>query len=139
MNAEYWGAIDQIIRTGHWITDQVGIELKSYGITEPQYNVLRTLRIKRGEPITVQKIQEKMVQRSSNVTRLIDKLQAKGLVSRVECPTNRRRMDITITLQGLDLLEKLDEKVKSLHQPMTDNLSTEEAQTLKQLIIKLKG
>ena len=139
MNIDYWGAIDQIIRTGHWMTDQVSVVLKPYGITEPQYNVLRTLRVKRGEPITVQKIQEKMVQRSSNVTRLIDKLQDKGLVNREECPTNRRRMDITITLQGLDLLEKLDEQVKQFHIPMTENLSNDEAQILKQLIIKLKG
>ena len=89
--------------------------------------------------LRIQKIQEKMVQRSSNVTRLIDKLQEKGLVNREECASNRRKMDITITLQGLDLLEKLDEKVKDFHVPMTNNLTTEEAQTLKQLIIKLKG
>lgn len=139
MNVDYWGAIDQIIRTGHMITDKVAVELKPFGITEPQYNVLRTLRMKRGEPISAQKIQDKMVQRSSNVTRLIDKLQARGLVVRKECPTNRRKMDISITDEGIELLERLDEKVRDIHRPMTDNLTTEEARTLKQLILKLKG
>lgn len=139
MNQEYLGAIDQLIRTGHWITDQVSLELKEFGITEPQYNVLRILRVKKGNPVTVQKIQSRMVQRSSNVTRLIDKLLDKNLVSRKECPENRRKMDITITQSGLDLLEKLDEKVVSFYQPMSKNLNTDESRTLKELIIKLKG
>ena len=139
MNQEYLGAIDQLIRTGHWIMDQVSLELKEFGITEPQYNVLRILRVKKGNPVTVQKIQSRMVQRSSNVTRLIDKLLDKNLVSRKECPENRRKMDITITQSGLDLLEKLDEKVVSFYQPMSKNLNTDESRTLKELIIKLKG
>ena len=139
MNQDYLSAIDQIIRTGHWITDQVSVELKEYGMTEPQYNVLRILKVRNGEPITVQKIQEKMVQRSSNVTRIIDKLLDKELVNRVECPSNRRKMDITITQTGEELLKKLNQKVISFHQPMAKNLTSEEAQKLRQLIIKLKG
>lgn len=139
MNQDYLSAIDQIIRTGHWITDQVSVELKDFDISEPQYNVLRVLKVRGGEPITVQKIQEKMVQRTSNVTRIIDKLIEKGLANRVECPSNRRKMDITITKKGEELLGELNEKVIAFHQPMSKNLSTEEAQTLKNLILKLKG
>ncbi|MEQ9402423.1 MAG: MarR family transcriptional regulator [Cyclobacteriaceae bacterium] len=139
MNQDYLGAIDQIIRTGHWITDQVSAELKEFDISEPQYNVLRVLKVRSGEPITVQKIQDKMVQRTSNVTRIIDKLLDKGLVNRKECPSNRRKMDITITAMGEELLSQLNAKVIDFHQPMSKNLSTEEAQQLKSLIIKLKG
>ena len=90
MDNQYFQAIFQIIRTGHWITDQVSRELKEFGITEPQYNVLRILRGAKGEPLTVQRILKSMVQRSSNITRIVDKLLAKGYVNRQECPSNRR-------------------------------------------------
>lgn len=139
MNQDYLSAIDQIIRTGHWITDQVSVELKEFEISEPQYNVLRILKVRNGEPIAVQKIQDKMVQRTSNVTRIIDKLLDKGLVNRFECPSNRRKMDITITKKGEELLDELSKKVIAFHQPMAKNLTADEAQTLKKLIIKLKS
>lgn len=139
MNKEYFFAIGQIIRTGHWITDQVNTALKGFDISEPQYNVLRVLNVRGGKPITVQQIQTKMVQRTSNVTRIIDKLLDKGLVERHECPTNRRKMDITITKNGEDLLVELDKKVQAFHAPMSNNLTAEEAKTLTELIIKLKA
>ncbi|MBD0402768.1 MarR family winged helix-turn-helix transcriptional regulator [Flammeovirga sp. EKP202] len=136
---KYYKAIHQIIVTGHWITDQVGKDLKEYGITEPQFNVLRILKGQKGDPITVQEIQERMVQRSSNVTRIVDKLLDKELVNRQECPTNRRKMDITITQKGLEELEKLDDKVGHFHDQFQGNLSEEELETLATLIKKLKG
>lgn len=136
---DFYQAIHQIIRTGHWITDQVSIELKEYDITEPQFNVLRILRGRKEAPITVQEIQEKMVQRTSNVTRIIDKLMVKKLVDRKECPSNRRKMDITITQKGKEFLKTLDKKVQAFHAPMKGNLSDEELNQLKSLIIKLKG
>ena len=132
-------AVHQLIRTGNWITDKVSRDLKEFGISEPQFNVLRILRGRKGVPIAVQNIQEKMVQRSSNVTRIIDKLLTKGLVSRKECPSNRRRMDITITNSGEALLLQLDKRVEESHQPMSKNLNTEECRQLENLIIKLKG
>jgi DNA-binding MarR family transcriptional regulator len=139
MNQDYLSAIDQLIRTGHWITDQVSAELKEFDISEPQFNVLRVLKVRGGHPITVQKIQEKMVQRTSNVTRIIDKLVEKDLVTRQECTTNRRKMDIAITKKGEELLAEMNKKVIDFHQPLSKNLTTEDAQLLKNLIIKLKS
>lgn len=139
MKKTYFAAIHEIITTGHWITDQVGLELKADGITEPQYNVLRILAATENSPITVQEILEQMVQRSSNITRIVDKLVTKGLVIRKECPSNRRKMDISITPTGCDLLHTLDEKVRSFHRPFMENLSTEELEQLRHLIIKLKS
>ncbi len=135
----YYEAIIEIIRTGHWITDQVAVELKEFDISEPQFNVLRILKGRKGEPISVQEIQCEMVQRSSNVTRIIDKLLSKGLVERRECSSNRRKMDITITDKGADLLKKLNKKVNDFHKPMINNLTEQEAAQLKNLIRKLKG
>jgi len=139
INSNYLRAIYQIIRTGHWITDMVSQELKEFGITEPQFNVLRILHGRKGLPITVQEIQQKMVQRTSNVTRIVDKLLDKGLVDRRECPLNRRKMDITITAEGIKMLAILSQKLYQYHGPMAQNLTGEEAQTITKLIIKLKG
>ena len=135
----YFKTVHEIIRTGHWITDSVSKELKEFGIYEPQYNVLRILRGAKGKPISVNTILENMVQRSSNVTRIVDKLAAKGLVERTLSAEDRRKMDIIITKNGMELLKKLDKKVEDFHKPMMNNLSDEEADTLKQLIKKLKG
>ena len=139
VNSDYLKAVYQIIKTGHWITDMVSQELKEYGITEPQFNVLRILQGQKGNPITVQEIQERMVQRNSNVTRIIDKLKNKGLVDRKECPRNRRKMDITITERGKELLVPLGRKVYQFYGPMAKNLSEQEAREITRLILKLKG
>lgn len=131
-------AIHEIIRTGHLFTDSVSKELKEFDIYEPQFNVLRILRGAKGKPISVNTILDKMLQRSSNVTRIVDKLIQKGLVERTLCEHDRRKMDIIITKAGLDLLEKLDKKVYDFHEPMLNNLDANEAESLKKLIIKLK-
>jgi DNA-binding MarR family transcriptional regulator len=139
MKNQYYHTVYSIITTGHWITNQISIELKEFGITEPQFNVLRILRGAKGEPVSVQSILERMVQKSSNVTRIIDKLLLKKLAERKECPSNRRKMDITITKVGLDLLKNLDKKVAAFHEPMKNNLDQDELETLEYLIRKLKA
>ena len=135
---KYYKTVNKIIKTGHWITDSISQEIKSYGATEPQYNVLRILS-DRDKPTSVMEITEGMVQRSSNVTRIIDKLLDKKFVIRKECSTNRRKMDISITDDGRDFLKKLDKKVHAFHYPMMDNLSGKEADALRFLIEKMKG
>ncbi|MEM6377584.1 MAG: MarR family transcriptional regulator, partial [Bacteroidota bacterium] len=70
MNKVYFQAIYEIITTGHWITDEVTKTLKEFGVTEPQYNVLKILKGAKGEPLTVGGILDNMVQRSSNITRI---------------------------------------------------------------------
>jgi DNA-binding MarR family transcriptional regulator len=135
----YYETIYEIIRTGHWITDSVSKKLKEFDIYEPQFNVLRILRGAKGKPVSVSTILESMVQRSSNVTRIVDKLEAKDLVERTLSAEDRRKMDIIITKEGLELLKKLDKKVADFHKPMMNNLSDEELDTLKQLIRKIKG
>lgn len=138
MNKEYYEAIHSIIVTGHWITDQVSKELKIIGITEPQYNVLRILAAADGGPLTVEEILRGMVQRSSNITRIVDKLVAKDYVQRKECPTNRRKMDIDLTKAGRVILKKCDKTVYAFHEPMIENLNKKELKTLRALITKIK-
>ncbi len=139
MSNNYYEAAYELIKTGHWITDEVSRALKEHDIYEPQFNVLRILRGAKGQPVSVNTILEKMIQRSSNVTRIVDKLTQKGLVERALCSEDRRKMDIIITEKGLELLKILDKKVHALHKPMMNNLTDDEAKILKQLILKFKG
>lgn len=135
---DYFSTIHKIIVTGHWYTEQISKELKEFGITEPQYNVLRILKVADGQPRTVQEIQAGMVQKSSNVTRIVDKLLSKEYVDRKECAENRRKMDITLTEKGAEFLKELDKKVYAFHAPLTEKLNKAELNTLHSLIVKLK-
>ena len=137
-NQAYYSAIHQLITAGHWITDSVSSQLKPHDISEPQYNVLRVLKAANNKPMAVEQISQQMVQRSSNVTRIIDKLVAKGMATRQECQTNRRKMDIGLTAQGSDFLEMLDREVAEFHKPLINKLNTEELVTLARLIQKLR-
>jgi len=135
--SNYRKAILSIIRSGHRLTDEVSLALKEYEISEPQFNVMRILRGAKGQPYTVQDISARMIQRSSNVTRIIDKLLKRGFVERRECASNRRKMDILITSKGLQYLKKLDKKLNSFHKNYKNNLSEKEQKTLCKLIHKL--
>jgi len=139
MNKAYFETTLELIRTGHWLTDSISRELKDYGIYEPQFNVLRILKGAKGKPLSVNTILDRMIQKSSNVTRIIDKLEAKKLVERTLCIKDRRKMDILITEKGSELLKLLNKKVAQFHETMEHNLSLKELETLQTLIIKLKG
>src|SRR5690606_4382599 len=78
--------------------------LKTYDISEPQFNVLRILRGQNGSPVNLKDVQQRMVHRTSNTTRLVDKLIEKNLVERVIPKENRRIVEISITKKGLGLL-----------------------------------
>ncbi len=137
MNELHYRALHGLIRAGHRVTDEVSIRLKVLGATEPQYNVLRILNGAKGKPLSVQEISERMVQRSSNVTRIIDKLVAQNRVVRQECPENRRKMDIVITKVGQAYLKKLDKVVVAYHQEFDGRLDTAEYEQLVTLLNKL--
>lgn len=97
-----------IIFTGNWIAQQQTELLKPFDLTVQQYNVLRILRGQQGKPITVLGITERMLDRMSNASRLVDKLLEKELVQRMECPNDRRAVDILILPKGLELLKAID-------------------------------
>jgi DNA-binding MarR family transcriptional regulator len=111
--------------------------MKPYDLSGEQYNVLRILRGQKG-PANMFVIQERMLAKSSNTTRLIDKLLAKGLVTREVCPENRRKMEIEITPQGLALLEELDPKVDAYENCFTTNMTDAEMIQLNHLLEKFR-
>ena len=107
----YFQAMINIMYTGHWLTDHINSVLKPFGISEPQYNVLRILEDVDDTLLAQQEIQALMIQKSSNVSRIIDKLIEKNYVNRSICQTNRRKMDICLTIEGKKFLKKASKEV----------------------------
>lgn len=95
--------------TNNWLCDSQMRLLKPFGLTLPQYNVLRILRGQHPNPVRINDISERMLDKMSNASRLVDKLVLKKLVIRTECPTDRRAVDVLIADKGLSLLRKIDE------------------------------
>lgn len=128
-----------IMYTQNVLADNFNDILKPYELSPEQFNVLRILRGQKGKPANMHLIQERMISRTSNTTRLVDKLLAKGLVMRKVCSENRRKMDITITEKGLDLLNELDPKVEGQETEYSRNLSGNELEQLNSLLEKYRG
>lgn len=128
-----------IMFTGVWLQQKMGQLLKPFDITEPQYNVLRILRGQQGEAMNLYEIQNRMIQKMSNVSRLIDKLVAKKLVTRKECRENRRRVDIAITQKGLDLLDSVEPYIEPFFKVLNQNISKEEARQIGDLLDKMRN
>ncbi|WP_420572349.1 MarR family winged helix-turn-helix transcriptional regulator [Kordia sp.] len=112
---------------------------KQYDISAQQFNVLRILRGQKGKPANLATIQERMIHKNSNTTRLIDKLIKKEFVKRSVCPDNRRKIEIIITQHGLELLNTIDPKLNDLEESIIQPLTTTEAETLNILLEKLRG
>ncbi|MBS4038993.1 MAG: MarR family transcriptional regulator [Flavobacteriales bacterium] len=111
---------------------------KKYEITLEQFNVLRILRGQKKQPINMGEIQERMVARSSNSTRIVDKLVEKKLVDRRICPNNKRKMEIVITNQGLEKLSKIDPEIEEMEKQLSKNLSLGELLHLNELLTKYR-
>ena len=127
-----------IIYTKNIISDKFNELLKPFEISEEQYNVLRILRGQKGIPCNMFTIQERMLAKTSNTTRLVDKLLLKEFVNRAICPENRRKMEISITQKGLNILSELDSSVVQHEQLFSDNLSKEELIQLNKLLEKYR-
>ena len=127
-----------IMFTGNWGNEKATDFFKQYDLTSPQFNILRILRGQKGKAINLQDVQERMISKMSNTTRLIEKLRLKKFVTRVQCEENRRKIEIRITKDGLKLLDKIDKTISEHEEKMTENLTKEEAITLNELLNKLR-
>ncbi|MFV8328002.1 MarR family winged helix-turn-helix transcriptional regulator [Flavobacterium sp. ZS1P14] len=128
-----------ILYTQNVITDNFNEILKPYDISGEQYNVLRILRGQKGNPANMCLIQERMLARTSNTTRLVDKLLLKNFVTRNVCPENRRKIEVQITQKGLDILTELDPKVIEHEEFFSKKLNNEELVQLNHLLEKYRN
>lgn len=127
-----------VFMTNTVFKDELQSVLKPFDLSLEQFNVLRILRGQKGKAINLQDIQERMVNKMSNTTRLVDKLILKDHVERFTCKKNRRKVEIFITNQGLDLLKLLDTLIETSETELTNNLSNTELIQLNQLLNKLR-
>ncbi|SNC67141.1 DNA-binding transcriptional regulator, MarR family [Hymenobacter gelipurpurascens] len=133
----YQKAYINLVFTAGWLQLQQSAQFKEYNLTSPQFNILRILRGQHPKPSTVNMLIERMLDKTSNASRIVDKLEAKALVTRKVCPSNRRAVDIRITEQGLALLTQLDQ-ILSSQQLGLGNLTSEEAAQLSNLLDKIR-
>ncbi len=135
---EYQRAMLNIIFTGNWLEVWTTQVLKQYDLSSQQFNVLRILRGSSPRPLNLLDIQERMMDRMSNATRLVEKLRQKGLLTRKQCDSNRRKVEIEITEKGQALLKELDPVMEKNHLELTKKLTVAEVNTINELLDKLR-
>ncbi len=126
-----------LIYTTNWLTAKQDSLFKDSDVTVQQYNVLRILRGQYPNPCNIKLIKERMLDRMSDASRIVDKLFTKKLLLRTECPNDRRSVDIIITEKGLELLKSLD-YIDELSKENVKSLSDDEIDTLNNLLDKLR-
>ncbi|MCB2377744.1 MarR family transcriptional regulator [Hymenobacter sp. BT635] len=134
---EYQKGYINLIYTAGWLQQQQAAAFREFDLTLPQFNILRILRGQHPKPATVNLLIERMLDKTSNASRIVDKLEAKGLVTRTVCPSNRRAVDIRITEAALELLLRMDTEVLS-KQHNLQTLTVEEAVQLNALLDKIR-
>lgn len=135
--SEYQKATINILFTASWINNYNLQYLKPHGITGPQYNVLRILRGRLPELATINTIADRMIDPSSNASRIVDKLVEKGLAERIQHKEDKRIVNVAITEKGLEVLRTIDPAFEQIEKTRL-GLNEEEAQMLNTLLDKIR-
>ncbi len=136
----YEKAIINLTYTAGWLEVRQAAAFKPFGLTLPQFNVLRILRGQHPRPATVALLIDRMLDKTSNASRIVDRLVDKQLVTRTVCPSNRRAVDIRITEAGLALLSRLEtDNVLEPTRLGMGRFSEEELQHLNELLDKMRA
>lgn len=136
--SEYQRAHVNVVFTANWLQSRLTQRFKAYRLTLPQFNVLRILRGQQPKPATIQLLTQRMLDKTSNASRIVDKLEMKGLVTRTVNSLDRRLVDVMITEAGLALLHRID-VADDLHNLGLENLLPEEAKLLNDLLDRIRG
>ena len=126
-----------ILITSGWLKNEIKYFLDDFGITQQQFNILRILRGARGEPMSTNEISDRMIDKKSDASRIVDRLITKKLVWKQPCPHDARRIQVFIAEEGLKLLEDIDQKLTKLD-AIFKNITQEEAITLNSLLEKIR-
>lgn len=126
-----------LMYTTNWVTGVMQDVFKSYGITNQQYNILRILRGSNPTPCTIQTLKDRMLDKQPDVSRLVDRLQSKGLLGRTVNPDDRRKMNVVITEAGLDLLAEMDPAVNKFEE-LFSSLADNEVDSLNTLLDQVR-
>lgn len=132
----YHRAAVNLMFSANWMQQQMKALFKPHGITMQQYNVLRILR-GAGEPISTSVIRDRLIDKMADTSRMVDRLNHKGLVIRKECPHDKRLVDISLSDKGYSLLAQMDNLNRELDKILS-NLTEEEAELLNKLLDKVR-
>jgi DNA-binding MarR family transcriptional regulator len=135
--SEFHKAALNIIYTSNWLTSKHSANLKPHDITQQQFNILRILRGQHPHPASIKLLKERMMDKMSDASRLVEKLRLKGLLERKICKADRRNVDVIITQKGLDLLASLDHLDDNFKEIIA--LDSNEVEQLNELLDKLRG
>ncbi|MCA4895606.1 MAG: MarR family transcriptional regulator [Cytophagales bacterium] len=127
-----------LLYTAAWLDDRNKNFFKEYGITNQQFNILRILRGQLPNKISGAEIKNRMLDKNSDVSRLLDRLVLKKLVTKNQCPKDKRAVDVLITEPGLALLKKIDGKMDE-NDLAVFHLTKTEATQLSDLLDKCRG
>ena len=127
-----------IIYTYHWLTDQIRKFLAEEDITLQQFNILRILRGSDPKPLSTLTIRDRMLDKMSDTSRIVDRMVLKGYVEKRVCSSDKRLVDVSITKEGKKLLQRIDTKDASMTGIMS-NLKDDELRKLSNLLDKLRG
>jgi DNA-binding MarR family transcriptional regulator len=136
--SEYHKAILNILYTHNYLVTHMTEVFKEYDITRQQYNVLRILRGQFPGHASVNLIKDRMLDKMSDTSRIVERLRLKGFISRTDCQKDKRSVEIRITSGGLELLDRMDERVNQFER-LLQNLSVAETRELNLLLDKLRG
>jgi len=136
--SEFQKLVINVQFTSGWLHNLNTLRLKPFGVTPEQFNVLRILRGSHPKPLMLADITARMIDKSSNATRLVEKLRVKGFVKREICADNRRQVDIYITAKGLDHLARMDKEMDAFHHSLR-TITKAEATELNRILDKLRG
>jgi len=130
--------IINLIYTYNQLSGQMATLLQPHGLTMQQYNILRILKGQYPNPSTNNLVKDRMLDRNSDVTRLIDRMIRNGLVTRTSCEKDRRRVDILITQQGLDILEAIQAQETDLDM-IANRLPEDQQRVMNDMLDRLRG
>lgn len=131
-------ALINLLYTYHWVTEKLKAVLSENDITLQQYNILRILRGSDPKPLSTLNIRDRMLDKMSDTSRIVDRLMLKGLVDKKSCVTDKRLVDVSITAEGKKLLEEIDKK-DDVMTGVIRNLSHQDLVALNQILDKLRG
>ena len=137
-NIAHKAALNLLI-TSTWINQNTAKTLKPFGISTQQFNILRILRGLSPKSATVKLLTERMIDKMSNASRLVDKLKDKGLVERTESSMDRRRVDISITKEGLRVVNEASDALTLSSDAQFSTLNNEELTLLSDMLDKLRS
>lgn len=134
----YQKVVVNMLYTGNWIRDeQIGL-LKPFDLLPQHFNALRIIRGRHPQPVSPGEIKEVLIDKANDLTRLLDKLEKRGFIKRNLCPTNRRKMDVTLTPRGLKVVEETSQAMQVFVKRMKRQLTDKEAASLSRLLDKMR-